>query len=126
MVGDEIFQLKDYLMCPYPGTRSGKLPIDQAVFNYRLSRVRRVIKNSFGILVTRWRLFRKPIGADKETITSCILAGVALHNYLQQTENASYCPREFVDSEANGEFRPGEWGRIVHGDAGCFMPCGRY
>ena len=34
MVCDEIFQLKDYLMCPYPETRNGKLPIDQVVFNY--------------------------------------------------------------------------------------------
>ena len=31
-----------------------------------------------------------------------------------------------MDSEANGEFRPREWRRIVHGDAGCFMSCGRY
>ena len=28
-VGDEIFQLKYYLMHPYPETRSGKLPIVQ-------------------------------------------------------------------------------------------------
>ena len=106
MVGDEIFQLKDYLMHPYPGTRSRKLPIDQAVFNYRLSRARRVIKNYFGILVAQWRLFRKPICGDNKNNTSYILAGVALHIYLQQTENASYCPHVFVGSEANGEFRP--------------------
>ena len=31
-----------------------------------------------------------------------------------------------MDSEANGEFWPGEWQQIVHGDAGCFMLCGRY
>ena len=31
-----------------------------------------------------------------------------------------------MDSEANGEFRPREWRRIAHDDAGCFMPCGRY
>ena len=53
MVGDEIFHLKDYLMRPYPGTRSGKLIIDQAVFNYQLSRAKRVIENSFGILVVQ-------------------------------------------------------------------------
>ena len=29
IVGDEIFQLKYYLMHPYPETRSGKLPIVQ-------------------------------------------------------------------------------------------------
>ena len=88
MVGDEIFQLKDYLMCPYPRARSGKLPIDQAIFRYRLCRARRVIENSFGILVAPRRLFRRLIRAEKESITSYILTRVALHNYLQQTENA--------------------------------------
>ena len=96
-------------MSPYPGTRGGKIPIDQAVSNYRLSRARRVIENSFGILVARWRMFRKPICANKENITSYILAGVALLNFLQQKENAAYFPRGFVDYEANREFWPGEW-----------------
>ena len=68
MVGDEIFQLKDYLMHPYPGTRSGKPPTDQAVFDYQLSRARRVIETSLDILVARWRLFRKPIDADKKIL----------------------------------------------------------
>ena len=99
MVGDEIFQLKDYLMRPYPGTRSGKLSINQAVFNYRLSKARCVIKNYFSIFVARWRLFRKPIRADKENIASYILAGVA-----QQTENAFYCPRGFVDLKLTKSF----------------------
>ena len=50
--------------------------------DFRLSRARRVIDNSFAILVDRRRLFRKTIRADKEIITSYILAGVALYNYL--------------------------------------------
>lgn len=67
-------------MLPYPGTRSGKIPIDLAIFNYRLSRARRVIENSFSILVAWWRLFRGTSRADKENVTSYILAGVTLHN----------------------------------------------
>ena len=55
-------------MSPYPGTRGGKIPIDQAVSNYRLSRARRVIENSFGILVARWRMFRKPIVLIKKIL----------------------------------------------------------
>ena len=51
MVGDEIFGLKPYLIRPYSGQRSARLPQD--VFNYRLSRARRVIENAFGILVAR-------------------------------------------------------------------------
>ena len=58
MVADEIFQLEDYLIHYYPGTRSGELLIDQAVFNYLLSRAMRVIENSFGVLVAPWRPIR--------------------------------------------------------------------
>ena len=47
-----------------------------------LSRARPVIENSFVIIAARWRLFRKPIRAGKENISSYISAGVALHNYL--------------------------------------------
>ena len=36
-VGDDVFGLKPHLMEPYP---SQNLPIDQRVFNYRLSRTR--------------------------------------------------------------------------------------
>lgn len=108
MLCDEIFQLKDYFMRPYPLTRSGKPPIDQVAVNCWLGRARRVKENCFGILVAPCRLFHKPIRADKENIFSYILAGFFLHNELQQTENASYYLQAFLDSEGNREFCPGE------------------
>ena len=52
-VGDEISPLKTWMMRPY----SESLNEQQSIFNYRLSRARRVIENTFGILVARWRLF---------------------------------------------------------------------
>ena len=53
MKSEERFQAKDYLMRTYPRPRSGKLPIDQAVYNYQLRRAKRLIENLFGILVAQ-------------------------------------------------------------------------
>ncbi|XP_071642980.1 uncharacterized protein [Temnothorax longispinosus] len=54
LVGDEAFQLTDYLLQPYPG--KGGLNPDRNIFNFRISRARRTIENSFGILVCQWRI----------------------------------------------------------------------
>ena len=52
LLGDEIFPLKPWLMRPYPGT----MQEDIQVYNYRHSRARLPIENSFGILVARFRI----------------------------------------------------------------------
>ena len=70
-----------------------------AVFNYRLSRARCIIENSFGILAARWRLFRRPIIADPDRVVIYCKAAIALHNYLRTTESTVYCPPGFVDGE---------------------------
>ena len=78
-------------MRPYPGKA---LTFEtRKIFNYRLSRARRVIENTFGILVARWRVFQKPIDAKPERVETIILAAIALHNYLRQTDNACYSPK---------------------------------
>ena len=121
LVGDEIFPLKDWLMRPFPGKKGG-LDESHHVFNYRLSRARRVIENTFGILVARWRIFRGFIRASPENIENYVLAALSLHNYLRQTDNAGYCPTGFIDSEnSTGQIKEGEWRAIVAGD-GAFNP----
>ena len=47
LVGDEIFPLKPWLLRPYPGRL---LQLLEMIYNYRHSRARRGIKNTFGIL----------------------------------------------------------------------------
>ena len=115
LVGDEIFPLQNWLMRPY----SGKALINdqQKIFNYRLSRARRIIENTFRILVSRWRVFQTPINATPEKVEKIILAAVALHNYLRQTDNANYTPVGFVDSENDsGEITEGQWRSKIDGN----------
>ena len=101
-------------MSPYPG----QLSEEERILHYRLSRTRRVIENTFGILAARWRIYNSPIIASIENAESYVLATIALHNYLRVTDNAVYTPVSFVDSQASsGEKRPGEWRRNVHGVA---------
>ena len=90
---------------------------ENAIFNYRLSRARRVIENAFGIMASRWRIFRSPILAKVETVEKIIKAAVCLHNYLRQTEGVLYCPTGFVDSyDSSGKILPGHWRSVVKDD----------
>lgn len=114
LIGDEIFPLKPWLMKPYPGRN---LDEPHRVYNYRLSRARRTIENTYGILSARWRIFRVLIRANEETVELITKAAICLHNYLQLTDNAFYVPSGFVDSEnADGSLSPGDWRAIVQYD----------
>ena len=48
IVADDAFPLKPHLMIPYSFLSLSK---ENRVFNYRLSRARRISENAFGILV---------------------------------------------------------------------------
>lgn len=50
LTGDDAFSLTTFLMKPFPQTG---LTNEQRIFNYRLSRMRRISENGFGILANR-------------------------------------------------------------------------
>lgn len=90
LVGDEAFPLKENLMRPYPGknikkSKKQNLTAEarrKRIYNYRLSRARRVVENAFGILVQKWRIFKVPINAKVTVVELIIKACVCLHNFL--------------------------------------------
>ena len=55
-LADEGFALKPNMMRPYSSNSNCRFNRSEIVFNYRLSRARRIIENSFGILATRFRI----------------------------------------------------------------------
>ena len=103
-------------MKPFPGNG---LPELERIYNYRLSRARRVIENAFDIMSAKWRILRRPIKAGIDQVEGIVKAVVCLHNYLRLTDNAKYIPVGFVDNEDSSDnVTPGEWQNAVAGDTG--------
>lgn len=112
-VADAAFPLHKHIMKPYP---DNNLLEEKRVFNYRLSRARRTIENTFGILAQRWRILRNNIIADYNVCQNIVMACVVLHNFILENESTledtekKYCPSTNVDSELPCHtLRPGTW-----------------
>lgn len=101
-VADEAFKLTTRVLKP-----SSQRNFDNnKVFNYRLSRARRVVENAFGILANRFQIFQKEINQTPEKVEAMVLAACALHNFLR-----SKAEMTSVDSENTKtvEIQPGNW-----------------
>ncbi|KAL4084671.1 hypothetical protein QTP88_027598 [Uroleucon formosanum] len=84
---DEAFALKDNFMKPFP---KRNLTREERVFNYRLSRARRIVENTFGILVSRFRLLLTTINLSPEKVQRIVLACRYLHNFLRRKIKDQY------------------------------------
>ncbi|KAJ8408794.1 hypothetical protein AAFF_G00246120 [Aldrovandia affinis] len=58
------------------------------VFNYRLSRARMIVENTFGILSAQWRMYRRVIGTSPGNVEKCVKATCVLHNFIRWTAGA--------------------------------------
>ncbi|KAK0133604.1 Protein ALP1-like [Merluccius polli] len=80
-VGDEAFPLMTNLLRPFPGRNH---PPMKRVFNYCLSRARLVVECAFGILASRWRMYRRMIATSPQVAEVCVKATCVLHNFLRR------------------------------------------
>lgn len=78
-VADEAFGLHKNLLRPFSGHQ---LSVGKRVFNYRLSRARRYIECTFGILSNKWRIFHRALNLDPEFCTDIVKACVIMHNFV--------------------------------------------
>nr|CAI5818117.1 unnamed protein product [Callosobruchus analis]CAI5841601.1 unnamed protein product [Callosobruchus analis] len=79
LVGDEAFKLTPHLMRPYARKN---LNHKKKIFNYRLTRARRYIECSFGILSNKWRIFHRPLNVSFRLAKKIIKACCVLHNFV--------------------------------------------
>ena len=106
IVADDAFPLKPYIMKPFANRN---LTSEERIFNYRLSRARRIVENAFGILASRFRVFLTTIPLTPENTEKVVLASCALHNFLQ-ARSTRYASTGFVDVEKeDGTVDMGVW-----------------
>ena len=80
LIGDDAFSLRTWLMKPFSARG---LPDEERIFNYRLSRARRVVENVFGIMANRFGCLLTTMSQNPETVTSIVLACCMLHNIMR-------------------------------------------
>lgn len=105
-IGDNAFALRPTMMKPY--SLRG-LTYEQRIFNYRLSRARRVVENAFGILANRFQILLTTMQHRPSTVKLIVKTCLILHNLMrtrypglqnQQLDRAENDVRDFV---------PGAW-----------------
>lgn len=111
LVGDDAFPLQTCIMKPYPFRN---LDINKRIFNYRLSRARRVVENAFGILANRFRVLLAPMLLSPDKVEKVVLATCAIHNYLRTRSPARYFPPSSMDREDTniGHVTDGDWREV--------------
>lgn len=63
LLGDDAYPLKINIMKPYSKRGLSK---EERIYNYRHIRARRCVENTFGIMVSKWRLLHKLIETTVE------------------------------------------------------------
>ncbi|KAK7794094.1 hypothetical protein R5R35_010296 [Gryllus longicercus] len=104
MVADDAFALSKTLMKPYPATGASGA---HRIFNYRISRARRIVENFFGHIAQRFRILRKPLMVGPHSADYIVTAICVLHNFLRD-RNSNICDFDSEDGETH-ELRGGSW-----------------
>ena len=79
IVADDAFPLKINIMKPCP---QRGLTTKQIIYNYRQSRARMYVECAFGILSSRFQIFRKPMAFLLDKVDLLTMTCYTLHNLL--------------------------------------------
>lgn len=107
-IADDAFPLQKRIMKSFVPSQNNPLTEEERIFNYRLSRARRCVENSFGILSRKWLCLSQPLRQLPSRVSKIVLTCCVLHNLL--IKNKHYCPIGFADYyNENEELIEGEW-----------------
>ena len=112
VVGDNAYTCTEHLLTPFKGTNKNDHSKD--CFNYHLSQCRIRIECSFGRLVGKWCIFRRPLQTSLDNAVRIIYCAARLHNYCidngdtvltNEQEAVEALPSPFYETERG---RPSE------------------
>lgn len=110
-LADSPFALSTHVMKPYPGEHDVSSP--KWKFNNGFFRARDVVENAFGVLTSVFRIFRRQIDIEADTVSEIIMTCVILHNSLMKSESSAerYVPPGIFDEyDSSGDLiSPGSW-----------------
>lgn len=115
VLGDGAFALTPNIMKPFPGDHVfGSV---KRTFNYTLSKSRVIVENTFGILASRFRVFRRPFALQPDKVAIITLTCILLHNFLMKSNSSNqvYNSPGTIDTyDNNGDLlREGSWRQEV-------------
>ena len=105
LVGDDAFPLRSWMMKPYSNRN---MTNEERIFNYRLSRARRVVENTFGILAHRWRCMLGTMQQDPDRAKIILMAAICLHN-LMRLRYPGVQNNDLDQEDEDGNHIPGAW-----------------
>lgn len=88
VVGDAAYSLSATLLVPYTGADKRNKQND--IFNFHLSQLRIKIEQAFGLLVNKWRVFKKALEINLKRIPALIECSMRLHNFCIEERNAEW------------------------------------
>ena len=81
---------------------------DERIFNYRLSRARRVVENAFGILANRFQVLLTTMNHAPATVRLIVTTCMCLHNLMRMRYPRQQNIRMDREDD-NHQVIPGQW-----------------
>jgi DDE superfamily endonuclease len=83
-IADNAFVCTDHLLTPFPGTQRHEPGND--TYNFFLSQVRIRIEMTFGIFMSKWGLFKRPLQMRLKNVGRLFMCATRLHNFCINEE----------------------------------------